>query len=132
MTSVTSDIKDLLVEKIEELEFGRNLFIGNEPEAPVDTVVLFDQPGAGSQLLLTPVEDSRYEYSSLHIRIRNYKYTDAMQMAHRIISVLHNTGNKVINGTLYTLVESLDSPAILDYQNNNPRVIMSFAVQRNT
>jgi len=129
MTAVSIDIKDL-IEAGTSLVFKTDLFIGREPTSPHNTVTIFDVPGAGPFLSLSK-SDPLYDYAAFQIRVRNTSYPEAFRLSNELIALLHGDGNKVINGTTYTLIEALDSPALLDYdENNRPRVIVNYGIQR--
>lgn len=129
MNLVTVDMMSLIVDGT-DLTPGTDLFIGREPAFPDNIVTLFDTPGGGPWLGMRK-EDGRYDYSAFQIRIRNRGYDEAMSLGWDLVGILHGIGNQTINNTLYTLVEALDDPALLDWDDNNrARVVVNFAIQR--
>lgn len=140
MSIPTVNIKTLLVNAPTlSLVAGTNLWIGREPDKPNNTVTLFDTPDRGPMLFNKKKEDGepgeadagQYLYAGVQARIRNTDYDKAMNLANDIVKVLHNTGNKVVGGTLVTLIEAIDNPFLLDYDDNNrARVVVNFAVQQ--
>lgn len=129
MNLVTVDMMSLIVDGT-DLTPGTDLFIGREPASPDNIVTLFDTPGGGPWLGMRK-EDGRYDYSAFQIRIRNRGYDEAMSLGWDLVGILHGIGNQTINNTLYTLVEALDDPALLDWDDNNrARVVVNFAIQR--
>lgn len=109
---------------------GIDMFVAREPVRPPSTLTIFDVPGLGPVLEYTRSAE-RYTYSSFSIRIRHAEYDTAMFQAGELIGLLHNRGNEIINGVHYTLIESLDDPALLDFDSNNlARVVANFSAQK--
>jgi len=134
MNTICFDLNDM-IEYDTTWEFGTNFITGREPAKPHNTLTFFDTPGTGRFLGLSRDEDdpgaNAYDYATIQIRIRNHNYNDAITQATEIVNRLHGVGNLVLNGTLYTLIKSLDSPSLLDWDDNNrARVIVNFEVQR--
>lgn len=134
MNTVLFDLKDL-IEDSTTWVFGTNLFAGKEPTTPNNTCVVFDTPG-GSRFLGTDRDEddpgsNAYEYKNIQIRIRNHDYNQGILQAQALVDLLHGIGNLVLNGTLYTLIQSIDSPALLDWDDNGrARIITNFEIQR--
>lgn len=134
MNAILTDIKTL-IESGSSLKFGTDLFAGREPSSPDSTVTIFDLPGRG-RLLYKAKDDSdpgsdAYEYAALQARIRNADYEKAMNQANEIVDILHGIGNQVVSGTLYTVIEAIDSPSLLEWDDNNrAKVIVNFQLQR--
>lgn len=138
MDTPSKNIKDMLVAASAlSLVAGTNLFIGREPIKPNNTVTILDTAGTGASLDFDkndpndPNDNDRYEYAEIQIRIRNTSYETGMNLARKIISLLHNRGNEVINQTKVTLIQSVDSPFLLDWDDNNrARIVTNFEVQQ--
>lgn len=110
------------------LVYGENLFIGHEPKDPIDTVTVTDTPGRPDWMGLT---DVGYEYPSVQIRIRNAHYLDAMNLGKKIKDALHGRAGESWNGAFYTLIQCMNGPALIDWDDNNrPIVILNFNLQR--
>lgn len=130
------NIKDVLVNNT-SLVAGTDLFIGREPTSPDNITTVFDTPSAGKQLTTEKNDkgedddDEGYEYTAVQLRVRNNSYQKAMQLAKKWVKVLHGRGNFTINGTVVTLIEALDNPSLLDWdENNRARVVVNFEVQQ--
>lgn len=136
MNPPNEDFKDLLVaEGSLGLTFKDNLHIGREPSKPNNVVTVFNAPDRGPQLFLDPDSgvnpEDQYEYTAVQVRVRDKSENAAMVMSQNISKKMHNRGNFVLNGALYTLIQALDNPALLDYdENNNARVITNYHIQR--
>lgn len=131
MNEPTEDIRDFIVSNSSHVP-GQDLFVGREPSSPPNCVTLFDSGDAGPQLLLDR-EDGTYEYEGMQIRVRHSSYNQAMKTARALSRLLHGQGNLRINGTLYTLIQALDSPALLEWDDNNrAKVVVNFQIQRTT
>ena len=130
MNTPTIDIKDLLEDSDDlDLTFKTNLFVGREPTDPSDVVTIFDAPSRGPALFYD--RGVKYFYSAFQIRTRSANYNTGLSLAQNIQSVLHGRGNEVINGTYYSLIESIDDPFLLDWdENNRARFVNNFQLQR--
>ena len=110
------------------LKYADSLFIGNEPAKPVNCVTLFDTSGFGPDLAL---ETQGYDRPAIQIRIRNTRYTTAMGLAEEIKDALHGRSHETWNGTLYTVIQCVGSPALLDFDDNgNCRIVLNVNAQR--
>jgi len=130
MNSTARDIKDML-ESVSSLglTFATDLFVGREPVDPDNCVTIFDTPGSPPQLTYTKGES--YEYPSIQIRVRNRNYNAGWDLINDIKFYLHGRGHETWNGTYYSLIAASDSPALLDYdENNRARFICNFNIQR--
>lgn len=133
MTTPSINIRDILVAET-DLIFKDDLHVGREPTKPNNVTTIFDTPNSGPQLTTkknTSKNTDRYDYTAVQARVRNKSYEKAMALAWEIVAVLHNRGNEVVNDTKVTLIEALDSPALLDWDDNDrARVVVNFAVQQ--
>lgn len=134
MNTVTFDIQALISPDTNWV-WGENMFAGKEPPKPNNTLTLFDTPGGGNFLGTKRDEDDpgsdAYEYTAFQIRIRNHDYNEGMKQARAIKNLLHGIGNTVVNETLYTVIEALDNPSLLDWDDNDrARIIVNFTAQR--
>lgn len=136
MNAAAHDIQDYLHnDQILELMTGVDLFTDSEPVSPDNIVTLYDTPDAGPQLFLNKEDDDepddRYEYVGVQTRIRNNHANAGKLLAGEIMGVLHGKGNMVINDTLYTLIQALDSPTVIDYDSKNRAIIVvNYHIQR--
>ena len=130
MNIPTLDIKDLLEASDDvDLTFMTNLFIGREPTDPSDVVTIFDAPSRGPALFYD--RGKKYFYSAFQIRTRSANYNTGLSLAYDIQEYLHGRGNEVINDTYYGLIESIDDPFLLDWdENNRARFVNNFQLQR--
>jgi len=137
MNAPSWDIKDMLEAYQESsastaddlgLVYKTNLFIAKEPSDPPDCVTIQDTGGRPPYMGLT---DVGYEYPSIQIRIRTTKYMEGWDLANRIKDVLHGRANETWNGTLYTLIQCMNGPAHIDWDDNNRAIIiLNFNLQR--
>ncbi len=130
MQSVSSDIKDMLeAESALGLTFATNLFVGKEPNAPDDTVTIFDTGGFPDQLTFN--KEERYEYPSVQIRVRNNNYQVGWSLINDIKTSLHGRGQETWNGTLYSVIYTPGGIALLDWDDSERvRFIINFNLQR--
>jgi hypothetical protein len=75
--------------------------------------------------------DVGYEYPTVNIRVRDLYYENGWNLANRIKDALHGRANQTWNGTLYTVVQCVNGPALLGYDDHN-RVsfFINFNLQR--
>lgn len=130
MNPQSEDIKDMLVaDSSLGLTFATDLFIGEEPKEPDDTVTIFDTMGYPDTLNLDPTEI--YQYPSCQIRVRANAYMTGMVLAQDIKDSLHGRANETWNGTLYTVIRCVGGPAVLDWDDSDRvRFIINFNLQR--
>lgn len=129
MNMPTEDIKDMLVEAGIGLIFAQNLFIGQEPVAPDNTVTLFDGPGAAP--VLTMDYGSQMDQPSINIRVRNSSYPAAMALAYTMYAFLSGRSNTAKNGAFYGLIQPIDTPMLIDWDDNNrARVVFNIETKR--
>ena len=111
-----------------DVEYADNLFIGQEPKIPINSITIFDTGGSGLSFGLT---GSGYEYTSIQIRVRNRKYIDGWNIIESIKVALHARAQETWNGTLYSVIYCASGPALLDWDDNgNARFIINFNLQR--
>jgi len=128
VNTVTKDIMDFIAANTSWVS-GTNFFVGREPTAPNVCLTIFDTPGVGPLLFMN--KDGRYDYANFQLRLRHTHYEQGMSAMDDLIDLLHGDGNFEINGTQYTKIEALDSPALLDWdENNRARIIANFEIQR--
>lgn len=134
MNAILTDIVSLIVANSNWVG-GTNLFAGREPTSPSNTLTLFDVPG-GNRLLykkrdLNDLGSDAYEYASFQIRIRNADYEQGMLQASEIIDILHGVGNEIVGGSLYTVIQAVDNPALLEWdEDNRAKIVVNFQLQR--
>ena len=128
MNAASEDIKDMLeADSSLGLVFASNLFIAKEPDDR-DCVTIFDTPGAPPQLTN---DSSKFYYSSVQIRVKNSDYIAGYDLAHNIQNLLHGQAQETWNGTLYSLIYSLNDVIHLDWDDNrNARFIINLNIQR--
>ena len=133
MNPPSVDIKDMLeAESSLGLVFLTNLFIGREPNTPIDCVTIFDTPGSPPMLSLNKA-DSDYYYPSIQIRVRKdmNSYLDGWSLINAIKELLHGSGPEIWNGTTYTLIKCTGEPFYLGRdENQRPWFIANFDIQR--
>lgn len=129
MNVPSEDIKDMLeAESSLGLTFATNLFIGKEPSSPDDCVTIFDTFGSPPQLTL---DNQKYENPSIQIRVRSVDYKTGWNLIADIVDVLHGQAQKTWNTTLYSVIYATNSPALLDWDDNDRcRFIVNFNIQR--
>lgn len=130
MNGFAEDLKDILAAESElGLTYATDLFIGDEPASPDNTVTIFDTPGFPPMLTFEKSE-SNYFYSSAQIRIRNRSYTTGYALARNIMTSLHGRAQETWNDTLYTVITA-GEPALLDRDGNERfRFILNIECQR--
>jgi len=131
MNAPSRDIKDMLVaDSSTNLTFGRggNTFLNKEPVEPDDCVTIFDSYGYSPQLTM---DNARYEYPSVQIRVRNRKQDEGWEQVEEIVTSLHGRNHETWNGALYTVIRVSGSPALLDWDDNGRcRFVINFNLQR--
>jgi hypothetical protein len=111
------------------LVFGTNLFINREPTKPINCVTIFDTSGFAPDLDMGGA--SGYERPSIQIRVRNAKESIAWTLIEGIKNSLHGRHQQTWNGTLYSVIYAVSSPALLDWDDNeNCRLVCNFNIQR--
>jgi hypothetical protein len=131
MNNTSEDIMEMLEDESSlGLVFGENLFIGNEPTTPKNCVTIFDTPGMPISFGLTK-EDNTYYRPSIQIRCRNIDYQAGLNLLRAITIYLHSIHNEVYGGSLYTVIQCMNEPALLDWDENQyARFITNFNIQR--
>lgn len=137
MNPQNEDIQDYLDSLAEiSLTTGTDLFSDSEPAEPDNCVTLYNTADAGPQLFLN-IEagdgpEDRYETVGLQVRVRNNNPNAGTKVSNDILGILHNRGNDlVINQTLYTLIQALDNPQVLEYDRKNRAIIVTnYRIQR--
>jgi len=133
MNALLDDIMDLIVANTSFVK-GTTLWAGREPASPSNIVTLYDAPDAGPWLPMDENTDGnpiRYDYTAFQTLIRNTSYTEAVGIGDQLIDVLHARGNFVHKGTWYSLIQAMDTPFLLEWDDNNRvKVVVNFHVQR--
>ena len=133
MNAPSMDIKDILVaEPSLNLIFGGpdgQLYVGKEPETPINTVTIFDTGGLTPQLTMD--KDEIYQYPSINIRVRNKDYETGFDLANNIKDALHGRSHETWNAAIYELIQATGEAFMLGWDdNNNAWFIINFNIQR--
>jgi hypothetical protein len=130
MNPTSVDIKDMLEGQSSlGLVFADNLFVGDEPDLPDNTVTIFDTPGGPP--LLCYYETPIYDYTTIQVRVRNNSYLNGWDMINDIKNFLHGKDNEIVNNTDYQVIVCVGEPFLLDRDENNRfRFVVNFDVQR--
>lgn len=130
MAAPSFDIKDMLEsESTLGLVYTTNLFIGKETPHPKNAVFILDTPGFPPELTLDG--NSKYDYPSVQIKVRNIVYTDAMNLANDIKDQLHGRAGESWNGSFYSVITCTGDPALLAWEDNGVAIIViNFNLQR--
>lgn len=129
MKIVSDEIKDILINEITSLVFGRNLFIGFEPPNPDNCVTIYDTGGAGLDLSYDRSE--RYYRATFQVRIRNNSYVDGLELANRAMETLHGRGHEQWGDAIYELIQCTSGPAFIGRDEHDRMVfVVNFEVQR--
>lgn len=130
MQSSSKDVCDILENNSAlGLAFKTNLFIGREPATPNDCVTIFDIPGEAPLLTL----DGGVEYyrPGVQVRVRDNDYTVGWELIHDIQTLLHGIHGETWNGTSYMLIQAINNPFLLDWdESNRARFVVDFRIQR--
>lgn len=131
MNSFAEDLKDILADESSlALTFGTDLYVGKEEATPDNCVTIFETPSFPPMMTFEQME-SNYFYSSAQIRIRNRDYQIGYDLARNIMTLLHGRANETWNGTLYTVIQAMGEPALLDWDaNDRCRFILNINAQR--
>ena len=114
-----------------ELTFAVNLFVGKEPAFPDNCVTIFDIPGDAPVLTLTGKGGGDYYRPSVQVRVRNNDYLTGWGLIHDIQKYLHGINGVIEDSTEYLLIQSVDSPFLLDWdENDRVRFIATFSIYR--
>jgi hypothetical protein len=138
MNAPSWDIKDML-EAYEEssastsndlgLEYGVNLFTGQQPPKPYDSVTIFDTPGLAPWVGLDG--STGYDYPAIQILVRNKDYNEGFDIIERIKEVLHGRAQETWNATLYSRIACSTPPALLEWDDNGCACfVINFNLQR--
>jgi len=114
-----------------ELTFAVNLFVGKEPALPDNCVTIFDIPGDAPVLTLTGKGGGDYYRPSVQARVRNNDYLTGWKLIHDIQKYLHGINGVIEDSAEYLLIQSVDSPFLLDWdKNNRVRFAATFSIYR--
>lgn len=132
MNAASIDIKDMLIAESLGLEFddpiARNLFIGREPAKPDNIITIFDSFGRPAQLTM---DNARYEYPAVQIRVRNNDYRIGWALANDIYLSLHGRAHETWGDSLYEVIYCTGGPTLLDWDDNQRvRFIINLNLQR--
>ena len=73
MNASSVDIKQVLITELETSSFSLfPIFIGKEPDEPVNSITIFDTASFPTEI--TMGDSKYYDYASLQIRIRSYAF----------------------------------------------------------
>lgn len=128
MKSPADDIMSMLEGASLGLELSKNMFVGFEPARPDNTVTLYDTVGRPPLLTL---DNKKYEYGGVQVRVRNRSYVQAMKQAYEIKDYLHGKYNVEAGDFLYTLVRCNTPPSLMAWDENQRAIIViNFETQR--
>jgi hypothetical protein len=117
MSSPSEDIKDMLLAESDlALDFAKNLFIGKETPKPDNIVMIFDYSGRPPQITM---DNARYEYPSVQIRVRNNSYPNGWDLANKIYLSLHGRASETWNDSLYTVITCSSIPVFMEWDDND-------------
>lgn len=103
--------------------------ISRESATVTNCITIFDTISAPDQL--TYNREEKYEYSSVQIRIRSISYMEGWSIAELIKDILHGRANESWNGVYYALIQCMNGPFLLDYDDKQrARIVLNFNVQR--
>lgn len=129
MNPCSRDICTILAAAGLGLTFATNLFSGQEPATPANTVTVFDTPGDAPGKTMEGAQG--YYYPAVQVRVRNTSYANGYALAFNIQAALHMVGHQTWNGTRYEVIQSDQDPFHLDYdESNRPRFVCNFSIQR--
>ena len=113
------------------LTFATDLFVGKEPASPDDCVTVFDIPGDAPLLTLAGKGGITYHKPAIQVRVRNNDYETGWELTHDIQVFLHGINGEIVGGSTYLLIQSVDAPFLLDWdENDRARFIATFSIQR--
>ena len=120
MNAPSEDIKDMLeAESSLALTFATDLFFGQEPATPDNTVTVLDIGSFPTVALLSSNEnDTHYEYKVVQVRVRNRSYSTGWTLIQNIHDLLHGRAQETWNETLYAAIIATSSPEMLEWDKN--------------
>ena len=105
------------------------IYIGKEPDTPINTITLFETGVFPQDLTFDRTEI--YEKPSVQIRVRSTGYLEGWAIISQIKDILHGRAGESWNGAVYTLIRCSSGPALLDYDKaQRVRFIINFYIQR--
>lgn len=130
MNACSVDIKDMIVSGSLGLTFGTDLFVGREPSDVNECVTIYDLPGSGPNLTLQK-DTSNYYFSGVFLRAKYNDYRSGYNILKSIQEYLHGSYDLLVNSTLYTLIQSIQDPELLENTDNGGFVfLINFDIQR--
>lgn len=129
MNSPAVDIREMLLADPNVDTDAYVPFVGMEPPMPFNCITIIDAAAYAPQL--TMGNDSTYEYPSVQIRVRGVDYREAWGIISNIKTSLHGRANESWGDAFYTLINCLNGPMQLDWDDNQRvRLIANFDAQR--
>lgn len=131
MNSPAYDIADYLSE-ISSLALtkGTDVFVGTEPTSPDDCVTVYDT-NTGAPGLTTDPDETRVEYPSIQVRVRNNAYDSCWSLADEIKNTLHGLNKLIQNETTYLGMWCASGPFNMGKDGNNRTIfVVNFDIVR--
>lgn len=131
MNSVSKDIVQMLNDESSvNLTENVDLFYSRTPIKPQNCVTVYDNSGPSPMLQYVKAR-SNYYYHSIEIRVRNTNYNDGWVVIQEVLLYLHGLSQIVIGDTYYALINAINPPHQLHYdENDRPVLNINFEVQR--
>ena len=92
MTSPADDFADHLIKNGFKEE---ELFVGQEPDKPLNCITLYDTGGMAVQ------DNAPLDVNTLQVRVRNIEYKDGYNRAHEVKQILQSMSEVELNGNRY-------------------------------
>jgi hypothetical protein len=107
---------------------GTDLFMGTMPDTPDNLVALYEYPGEGRSLAWNSITR---ESPNLQALVRNKSYDAGRTKIEQIVNALHGLANVTLGTTKYLLINSIQSPGLLQRDSSNRAIfVVNFSVNK--
>ena len=107
MNPISVDIKSIITAST-SFEFGKDLFIGQEPEEPDNCLTIYDT-GGGEQNAKLALDES-----TIQIRARHHMYMNAYEWLEDMRILLEGRAGQVIAGAKYIGYWAMSAPMFIE------------------
>ena len=124
------DVATYLDTQVASLTLGTNLFMGNMPDAPIESVAMYEYT-SGPPVETLGGADTAMETPRLQIIVRSGDYAAGRDLIEDVWKALRNVANTTLSGTRYQRIAALDSPNFLQRDSNyRPMFVCNFEIMK--
>jgi hypothetical protein len=124
------DVATYLDTQVASLTLGTNLFMGNMPDTPVESVAMYEYT-AGPPIETLGGADTAMETPRVQVIVRSSDYATGRALIESIWKALRNVANTTLSGTRYQRIAAVDSPTFMQRDANyRPMFVCNFEIMK--